>query len=137
MEDDEPPPIDNVIPIASAPKPSWIGRLHHTREGEVHPTLANALIIMAHDPRFRGTFCRNLFTDRRILFPKPPPSEDGGFLMPGPYPRSWYDEDISLIQAYMQRVWAPRFQRNTIADALAVTAMSNPFPQAPIPNSSP
>ena len=127
MEDDEPPPIDNVIPIASAPKPSWIGRLHHTREGEVHPTLANALIIMAHDPRFRGMLGHNLFTDRRMLMREAPPSEDGGFLMPGPYPRSWYDEDVSLIQAYMQRVWAPRFQRNTIADALAVTAMAHPF----------
>ena len=126
MEDDEPPP-DNVIPIASAPKPSWIGRLHHTREGEVHPTLANALIIMAHDPVFRGLFGHNTFTDRRVLLRCPPPSEDNGFLMPGPWPRSWYDEDISLVQAYMQRVWAPRFQRNVIADAMAVTAMSGPF----------
>jgi predicted P-loop ATPase len=122
--DDEP---DNVIPIAAAPKPSWVGRLHHTREGEVHPTLANALIIMAHDPVFRGMFGHNTFTDRRMLMREPPPSEDAGFLMPGPYPRSWYDEDISLTQAYMQRVWAPRFQRNVIADAMAVTAMSNPF----------
>ena len=124
MDDDEP---DNVIPIASAPKPSWIARLAHTKEGEVHPTLANALIIMAHDPRFRGMFGHNTFTDRRVLLREPPPPEDNGFLMPGPWPRSWYDEDISLVQAYMQRVWAPRFQRNTVADAMAVTAMANPF----------
>ena len=130
MEDDEPPPtdsVDNVIPITAAQKPSWIGRLHHTREGEVHPTLANALIIMAHDPRFRGMLGHNRFTDRRMLMREAPPSEDSGFLMPGPYPRFWQDEDISLVQAYMQRVWAPRFQRNTISDAMAVTAMSHPF----------
>lgn len=125
MDNDDPP--DNVIPIASAPKPSWIARLHHTKDGEVHPTLANALIIMIHDPRFRGLLGHNTFTDRRMLMREPPPMEDGGFLMPGPYPRSWHDEDISLVQAYMQRVWAPRFQRNTIADAMNVTAMSFPF----------
>lgn len=127
MEDDMNQPPDNVIPIASASKPSWIGRLSHTKDGEVHPTLANALTIMAHDPRFKGMFGHNQFTDRRVLMREPPPSEDGGFMMPGPYPRSWYDEDISLFQAYMQRIWAPRFVRNTIADAMAVTAMSFPF----------
>jgi predicted P-loop ATPase len=129
MEDDEPPTMapDNVIPISAAPKPAWVGRLSHTQAGDIHPTLANALIIMAHDPRFRGMLGHNLFTDRRVLLREPPPMDEASFLMPGPYPRSWYDEDISLVQAYMQRVWADRFQRNTIADAMAVTAMANPF----------
>ena len=126
-DDDDPPVTDNVVPIAAAPKPSWVARLAHTKDGDVHPTLANALIIMAHDPRFRGMLGHNLFTDRRMLLREPPASEDGGFLMPGPYPRFWQDEDVSLVQAYMQRVWAARYQRNTIADAMGVTAMSFPF----------
>ena len=84
MEDDEPPPV-RVIPIASAPKPSWIGRLHHTREGEGPPDAGQRADHHGPRPGIPGACsATTLFTDRRVLLRCPPPSTDNGFLMPGP-----------------------------------------------------
>jgi putative DNA primase/helicase len=121
------PDDDNVIPINAVPKPSWLERLQRSKAGFPLPTLANALIIMANDPKFDGMLAHNTFTDRRMLMRPAPPPQDGDFEMPGPYPRPWRDEDVSLIQAYMQRVWADKFHRSTIADAIQVASMEHRF----------
>lgn len=118
---------DNVVPLAAAPEPTWLKRLQRNKNGLPLATLANALIIFANDPKFKGLMAFDAFTDRRVLLRCPPPANENDFQMPGPYPRQWRDEDVSLIQAYMQRVWSDRFSRPTVQDAMQVESMEHRF----------
>lgn len=118
---------DERIVLSIAPEPSWLKQLQRNKSGLPHPTVANALIILAHDPKFDGMLAFNAFTGRRVLLKTPPPATTKDFVMPGPYPRSWREEDVSLIQAYMQRVWSDKFSHRTISDAMQVAALEHSF----------
>jgi predicted P-loop ATPase len=118
---------DNVVPLAAAPEPSWLRRLQRNKDGAALPTLANALIIMANDPKFDGMMAHNAFTSQHLLLRPVPPSQDMDASLSGPYPRGWGAEDVSLVQAYMQRVWADRFRRADIEAAMQAHAGARAF----------
>lgn len=91
-------------------------------KGIILPTLANAMVILAHDPKLAETFGYNDFTSQPMLMAPPPPPEDGVPELPGPYPRAWGPEDVSLIMAFVQRIWCHRMTRQTIEDAMLAVA---------------
>ena len=122
MDDD-----DNVVPLNLAREPSWLRRLQRNKDGAPLPTLANALIILSNDPKFTGMIAHNEFTSQHLLMFPVPVSQDGDETLPGPYPRGWGAEDISLIQAYMQRVWSERFRRLDIESAVQAHAATRRF----------
>jgi predicted P-loop ATPase len=88
-----------------------------TREGATLPTLANAQLIVRHDPALKGMFGFNGFIAQPLLMRAPPRVEDDAPDLPGPYPRPWGVEDLAALQGYFQRVWSPRFQRQAVEDA--------------------
>ena len=99
-----------------------MGVLAKNERGGVLATLANALLILAHDPPLQGIVSFNEFRQEALIMRPPPPAEDGGALVPGPYPRPWTAEDACLVQAYLQRVWASKFGRETTESAMATAA---------------
>lgn len=117
--------IGQIIDLASrkaVEQTDWNGRVLRNRDGGVHPTVANALVIFANDPALNGMLAFNSFTSQRLLMRPPPLADPCGKPMPGPYPRSCEEEDASLIHGYFQRVWTPQFRRSAVTDALAASA---------------
>lgn len=118
---------DNVVPLAAAPEPSWLKRLQRNQKGFALPTIANALTILANDPKFSGMMTHNAFTSQHLLMRPVPPSHDGDAPLRGPYPRGWGAEDVSLVLAYMQRVWTDKFRRSDIEGAMQAHAGTRAF----------
>jgi predicted P-loop ATPase len=105
----------------------WMRLLRGPTNGDPWPTLDNCLIILANDREFTGTFGYNSFTQERVLLRAPPTFGDDQTEVPGPYPRPWQDEDVSLVCAYVQRIWARKFTRSTVSDAMLVVARQQTF----------
>lgn len=46
---------------------NWTNKLEATLQGEIKPTVANLVIILTHDPRFRGLMAINAFTGQMVV----------------------------------------------------------------------
>ncbi len=95
-----------------------MGVLARNERGGTLSTLANAMLILIHDPVLAGMLTTNEFTGHRLIMRAPPLPEDDGVALQGPYPRQWGPEDVALVQAYLQRVWASKFTRETTETAM-------------------
>jgi len=123
--------IAEVIELAAARGDKGMhhlmGTLARTREGACLPTLANLLLVLQHDTQLKGMLAFNEFAGQALLTRAPPAAEDGGAALPGPYPRTWGGEDVSMVQAYVQRIWAPRFGTQTVEQGMAAAAALHRF----------
>ena len=99
----------------------WAATLAKGDKGDL-PTLGNALIIMANDPVLAGMLAYNEFTAEHVITRSPPPAEDDGPTLPGPFPRTWQAADAGLVLGHMQRRWTYRFSIQTIELAMVTTA---------------
>lgn len=96
-------------------------------KGAIMATLANAMVMLAHDPALASMLAYNEFTSQPLLMSAPPPPEDDVPPLPGPYPRSWGAEDVSLMLAFVQRIWCSRMTRQTVEDAMLAVATRRRF----------
>ena len=103
------------------------GLVSKNDKGGMRPALSNVLVVMAHDPPLAGMLAYNEFTWQPLIMRSPPPAEEGGLLLPGPYPRPWGAEDVSLVQAYLQRLWCEKITRQTTEDAMLTEACVRRF----------
>ena len=114
--------IARVIDMAAARDTrdanAWLGLLQRNQHQSPIATLANALVIFAHDPILKGALASNAFTYELLISKPPPPPAEGMADAPGPYPRALKDEDIFLLQAYMQRVWSSAYTEKVITQAI-------------------
>jgi putative DNA primase/helicase len=101
--------------------------LSRNDKGAPHSTMANMLVILAHDPPFATMFGFDEFTSQHLLLRSPPLMEDGEMPLPGPYPRPWGSEDVSLVQAYIQRVWKMKAPRLDVESGMIAAAARNRF----------
>jgi len=101
--------------------------LQKNDKGVVQPTLANVLLILAHDPPLAGMVGYDEFNAQHLILRSPPPSEDGEQLLPGPYPRVWGVADVALVQAYLQRIWSGRITQQTVEQAMVTAAERRRF----------
>lgn len=101
--------------------------LAKTDKGEPLNTLANLLVILAHDPPVAGMLGYNEFTSQPLLMRSPPPMDDSEDPLPGPYPRSWGAEDVALVLAYVQRIWIPKARNDAIEQAMLTEAAHRRF----------
>lgn len=107
----------------------WHGKLARNAEGAYYPTLANAMILMANEPALAGLVVFDEFLGGPVVMRPPPVPEDGAEPLPGPYPREMADEDVLMVQGHLQRLWSPRFTKQTAQDAmLAETAQRRVHP---------
>lgn len=96
--------------------------LAQSDKGVPLPTVANLIAILRHDPLLKGLLAYNEFTGEYLInAPAPAPDDDASYDT-GSYPRPWTDTDAILLQAYIQRMWAPRVSRETVFDAMTVVA---------------
>lgn len=111
--------------------PTGLDRLNVAlqRDGNGQPqyTVGNLMLILAHDPQLAGLLTHNEFTSQSLLTRAPPPIEDGAPLAYGPFPRPWNGEDVSLVQAYIQRSWIAKAGRQTVEEAMAAEASLRRF----------
>lgn len=98
------------------------GLLAQDERGQVMPTLANALVCMAHDPALVGLVGFDEFRDQAFLMRAPPVANDGDPPTPGPYPRAWMRSDVALTAAYIQRERCQRMRREAVEDAMEAEA---------------
>lgn len=115
-----------IIDLAEARAPRWLQRLRRNDRGVV-ANVANAMIIFANDPVLTDLVMYNAFTSQHLLTRPPPAPEDDAIKMAGPYPRAISDADVSLLQAYMQRVWSPAFSKASIQDSIMAIALMRQF----------
>lgn len=111
---------------------SWMTQLvrkngKNDSPGVVIPTVANALILIAHDQPLAGLMRYNKFTETSLIMRAPPIAGLGEPPLPGPYPRAWQHEDITAVLSYMQRLWNTEFSARTVESAMAHEAMTHPF----------
>ena len=92
-----------------------------------YATAQNAGVILAHDPVFSGMLGFNEFTGEYLLLRAPPPSEQGRSAQPGPYPREWKGEDVTLILQHIQRIWCPKMTKSAVEDAMIAEASARRF----------
>jgi putative DNA primase/helicase len=122
--------IGNVIDLAShrpLKQQAWFSRLQRIDEHQFRPTLTNAILILSHDQVLRGALVFDAFRSEHLITRAPPRHDDDTPELSGPYPRAWGDEDVALVQAYLQRVWSYRFARATVEDAMLAVGATNHF----------
>lgn len=99
----------------------WIKRLQRNKDGDALATVANLMLILAHDVQARGMLAYNAFTAEPLIM-RPPPSDEGEPPLPGPYPRQWNASDVVLVCAYIQRVHLPRVSLQHVEAAMLAEA---------------
>jgi putative DNA primase/helicase len=120
------------MPDDPLPDLAWMTQLvrkggKEDRPGVVIPTVANALILIAHDEHLVGLMAYNKFTETSLIMRAPPLAGPGETPLPGPYPRAWQHEDITAVLSYMQRLWNTEFTARTVESAMAYNALTHVF----------
>jgi putative DNA primase/helicase len=94
------------------------------RPPEIMPTFTNLLLILGHDPRLRGTFGYDEFRESPVFcqeFPEP-----AVIAWPGPFPRPWVEQDISLAHSYVESIYTDKFRSPAAVErALNVVCRTN------------
>lgn len=101
--------------------------LQRDQHGAPSYTIGNLMVILAHDPALAGMLVHNEFTSQSLLTRPPPAIEEGGPTAYGPFPRPWAGEDVSLVQAYIQRAWIARAGRASVEEAMSAEAALRRF----------
>lgn len=104
----------------------WLSRLLRGEKG-ILPTVSNVMMILANDPALANMLAYDAFTHQPLLMRAAPVSEEGSPPLPGPYPRQWETADVTLIHAYLQRVWSPSIARETAENAMITEATVRQF----------
>ena len=102
-------------------------RMAEDDKGKALPTLANAMLVLALDPKVAGLFGFDEFRGQAYLTGAPPPGNPGDEPAPGPYPRAWSRADVANISAYIQRVYCPKMRRDVVEDAMEAEAARNRY----------
>lgn len=102
-------------------------RMAEDDKGKALPTLANAMLILALDPKVAGLLGYDEFRGQAYLMAAPPPANPSDEAAPGPYPRAWTRADVANISAYVQRVYCPKMRREVVEDAMEAEADRNRF----------
>lgn len=82
--------------IAEVNDENWVEDLTYIK-GELASTIANAITILSNDPRVKGRFGKNLFTQRTMVLDKLPWSDEVN--------RDWNDTDDSGLRDFMEKYW--------------------------------
>lgn len=126
MDDDR---TGKVIDMASArpiEQAAWFTRLQRNSQGATLPTVSNAMLILANDPELAGMVAYDAFRSEHLLMRAPPaPTECAS--LPGPYPRPWGLEDVIFMLGYLQRLWSPKFARETAEHSMLAEAAMRRF----------
>lgn len=117
---------DEPIPLPSK-KRNWRAGIAADAKGRVIPSAANALYLLTRDPELVHTFAHNAFTRRNILTQAVPAAISNLAPQPGPYPRTWTDNDCFLVQAYLHRFYTEHFNYSTVERAMAAAAATTTF----------
>ena len=86
---------------------AWMGQLTRGDKG-YHATVANVALIIGRDTKLAGLVAFDEFARRPLITRAPPLIYERARAADGPYPRPQTDTDITLIQAYVQRVYGIR-----------------------------
>ena len=101
-------------------------RAHAERQG-THSNVANAILVMAHEPHLGGLIAWDEFSASVVVTRAPPVIYDGGRAVPGPYPRRITDNDVTLVQAHIQKTMGINLSQPTTRQACVAAAQDNPF----------
>lgn len=91
---------------------TWMQRLQRNRNGEIVNSIANLRLIIDNDPRLKGRFAYNEFTNRNMVIGALPWDKRAG--------RVWSDVDDAGMRFYMERVYRI-VGVNKILDAVNLT----------------
>ena len=123
--------IDNVVSLLDLQggRTKGVHRVLEKLQGkpQPYPNVANAMVILAHDPALAGMLGYSEFILSPLMLRPPPPAEEGATLLPGPYPRPWSPEDSALILSYVQRIWCPKMKKGDLAEAMWAEASQRRF----------
>lgn len=102
-------------------------RMANDDKSNALPTLGNAMLILALDPKLVGLLGFDDFRGQAYLMAAPPPANPDDEPAPGPYPRAWSRADVANIAAHVQRVYCPKMRREVVEDAMEAEADRNRF----------
>ena len=100
---------------------TWMEKLEADRKGNYPATYENLLLVMRNDPRLKGVFARNEFSDKLVLRRLPPwrkPGDDYALVR---------DDDEENLRVYLASAPWQMESRQKISDVLGVVSRENAF----------
>jgi putative DNA primase/helicase len=98
---------------------AWRGDLHYKKNGDAHPSLANAMLVFAHDPRWAGVLAYDEFVGdivTRKLPPWPKHFRPAKFTI-----GDWTENDVTAAAAWLDTEYEMRgVSTRTAGQALKV-----------------
>jgi len=91
-------------------------------KGRPQQDVANAIMVLTHDPAFRGVFSYNTFSQKRFVN-KPVPGEK----MAGTFPRPLEDHDYTSVQVYLNYAGFPTIAKGEVLAAVRKVCRDNSF----------
>ena len=114
-----------VTPFRRPGGNAWMGELSRNEGGMIHTTVANALIIMSCDAEISNCIAYDEFAHRIVVMCSPPVAFTGAGSAPGPYPRAIGDNDVTLLQGYVQRTYGIKITQPVALQALQTASDQN------------
>lgn len=102
---------------------SWAAGLQiNSKTGECEPTINNALLILMNDPRLKGKFGYNKFSELPTVLGRLPWRTDSGTAEDA----LWTDSDEAAVRWYMQKRWNYKSKQD-LTDALDIAMQRNSY----------
>lgn len=117
--------MNNVTDFPRKKGMQWMGDLDRNEKGGVSNTIANAMLILAHDPDLKNLLAYDEFLQQHLTLHEPPRSYDRGQRAVGPFPRQTDDLDITLIQGHIQRAYGMKVTAQVAQQACAAASGLN------------
>ena len=100
--------------------PDWLSQCIRSSNNQPIPILANAMLFLRQDPRLSGCFAYDEMQEAAMLLRALP-----GCLPAAPRPVS--DNDLDILQEYLQREGLSRLSRDVVHQAVDMRARENTF----------
>lgn len=108
-----------------AKRADWVSDCQTDREGEPRPNLANAMVALRKDPRFRDAFAYDEMLRSGILMKGPPRLIDG---RPVAFePRPVQDTDVTALQEALQLSGLEKLSTDTLHKAVDLRAAEKAY----------
>jgi len=115
-------PEAGAEPRASGQPPSWLAECQVSERGVPYGNLANAMLAMRQDARFREAFALDQMLRASLLVSPLPGAEQSGF-----QPRPVGDNDVGIVQEALQLDGLARLGKDVVHQAVDLRAAERAF----------
>jgi predicted P-loop ATPase len=119
-------PVDHAATLPVHPQPLWFRKLQRRQNGEPLPNLANALIALREDARWRDLFGYDQMQRASMLL-QPVPSRNIDAESQEHLPRPVRDADVTSLQEMLQLAGLRQMSKDTVHQAVDLRSHERAF----------